>query len=76
MKLFLGITAVTLFVLFISGCNRKKNDNSSNIDTMAVEKPVDIKFNPDSAYAFTAAQCAFGPRVMNSAAHDLSLIHI
>ncbi|MDR0185707.1 M28 family peptidase [Prevotella brunnea] len=70
MKLFLGITAVTLFVLFISGCNRKKNDNSSDIDTMAVEKPVDIKFNPDSAYAFTAAQCAFGPRVMNSAAHD------
>ena len=27
-------------------------------------------FNVDSAYTYIAAQCAFGPRVMNSAAHD------
>ena len=27
-------------------------------------------FSADSAYTYIAAQCAFGPRVMNSAAHD------
>lgn len=28
------------------------------------------EFNVDSAYAYVAAQCAFGPRVMNSPAHE------
>lgn len=32
--------------------------------------PVGPLFNADSAYAFVRAQCDFGPRVMNSAAHD------
>ena len=31
---------------------------------------VAIEFNADSAYAFCAAQCDFGPRIMNSTAHD------
>lgn len=31
---------------------------------------VSIAFNADSAYAFCAAQCSFGPRIMNSEAHD------
>lgn len=31
---------------------------------------VSIAFNADSAYAFCAAQCNFGPRTMNSEAHD------
>ena len=31
---------------------------------------VSIEFNADSAYAFCAAQCAFGPRTMNSEAHE------
>ena len=31
---------------------------------------VSIAFNADSAYAFCAAQCNFGPRIMNSEAHD------
>ncbi|MBO7115674.1 MAG: M28 family peptidase [Prevotella sp.] len=35
------------------------------------EQPVvTIQFNADSAYAFCAAQCDFGPRVMNSDAHE------
>ena len=32
---------------------------------------VDITFDADSAYAFTAAQCAFGSRAMNTEAHEL-----
>ena len=31
---------------------------------------VSIEFNADSAYAFCAAQCSFGPRAMNSEAHE------
>ena len=31
---------------------------------------VSIEFNADSAYAFCVAQCNFGPRVMNSEAHE------
>ena len=31
---------------------------------------VAVEFNADSAYAFCAAQCAFGPRTMNSIAHE------
>ena len=34
------------------------------------EKAVSIAFDADSAYAFCAAQCDFGPRVMNSEAHE------
>ena len=33
-------------------------------------------FDADSAYAYVASQVAFGPRVPNTAPHDLSLIHI
>ncbi len=31
---------------------------------------VNIEFNADSAYQFCAAQCSFGPRTMNSEAHE------
>jgi len=31
---------------------------------------VKVRFNADSAYAFCAAQCDFGPRIMNSEAHE------
>ena len=34
-------------------------------------KPVAVTFNADSAYAFCEQQCQFGPRVMNSEAHEL-----
>ena len=37
---------------------------------IAEQSVVNIEFNADSAYAFCAAQCNFGPRVMNSEAHE------
>ena len=42
------------------------------METEEVEKlqPVGPAFNADSAFAMTKAQCDFGPRDMNSAAHD------
>ena len=33
--------------------------------------PVGPAFHPDSAYSFCQQQCDFGPRTMNSSAHDL-----
>ena len=34
------------------------------------QKAVSIAFCADSAYAFCAAQCQYGPRTMNSVAHE------
>ena len=34
------------------------------------QKVVNIEFSADSAYAFCAAQCQYGPRTMNSDAHE------
>ena len=35
------------------------------------EKPVGLQFSADSAFMFCQQQCDFGPRTMNSEAHDL-----
>jgi glutaminyl-peptide cyclotransferase len=58
-------------VIIICSCgackNAKKTDAAA--DTTAL-KPAGPTFNADSAYAFCAAQCNFGPRTMNSDAHE------
>ena len=53
---------ISLFGLTVC-CTTKK----PSVEEQAV---VSIQFNADSAYAFCAAQCDFGPRVMNSDAHE------
>ena len=73
MKITLGVAVA---VLAIGGLHYYKNADSKvqNIEeTEEVEKvnPVGPSFNADSAYAFTKAQCDFGPRDMNSRGHDL-----
>ena len=45
------------------------NDTDENEELEKVS-PVGPAFNADSAYAFTKAQCDFGPRDMNSKGHD------
>ena len=50
-------------LLAFSCCTTKKSQ-------LVTAPAVTIEFNADSAYAFCAAQCAFGPRTMNSEAHD------
>ena len=58
-KYLLFISLVGLMVC----CTTKK--------TPVEEEPVvSIQFDADSAYAFCATQCDFGPRVMNSEAHE------
>lgn len=58
-------------VIVMCSCASCKNTSKSanGADSTAV-KPVGPAFNPDSAYAYCAAQCAFGPRTMNSEAHE------
>ena len=73
MKITLGVAVAALA---IGGLHYYKNADSKvhNIEEteeVAKVNPVGPSFNADSAYAFTKAQCDFGPRDMNSRGHDL-----
>lgn len=52
-------------VLSSSSCGGQKATNQTE------DPVVSIQFNEDSAYSFCQSQCDFGPREMNSEAHDL-----
>ena len=56
----------TFFMLFTS-CSLRKQATST--DAVAMQ-PVGPAFCADSAYTFCQQQCDFGPRTMNSQAHD------
>lgn len=47
----------------IAACNNKKPAEEAYVSPAP-------QFDADSAYAYVKGQCDFGPRVMNSAAHD------
>ena len=65
-KLITLIIAVTT----VAGCGGPKvNNQTSTIETQQAA-PVAVSFDADSAYAFCQAQCDFGPRTMNSEAHE------
>lgn len=51
-----------------ASCKNTAKSSTVEADTIALVGPT---FSADSAYAFAAAQCAFGERTMNSRAHDL-----
>lgn len=58
-----------LYVIILAAlcaCGSRKSTSSP----AEAETPVGPAFSADSAYAFCEAQCAFGPRTMNSDAHD------
>ena len=50
-----------------TACRSTKKADTETADTVGAKGPA---FNADSAMAFAGAQCAFGPRIMNSEAHD------
>ncbi len=52
-----------------SNSNKNVNDLTETEEEEKVS-PVGPNFNADSAYAFTQAQCDFGPRDMNSKGHE------
>ena len=61
MKKWIGI--VFLVCCLYSCSTTKKSQNNS-------QPAVSIQFNADSAYLFCGQQCDFGPRTMNSDAHE------
>lgn len=63
-----GILSTTLLT-GTTACGNRTSSRSQDTDTIAMAPAPE--FNADSAYAFTAAQCAFGPRVPNTEAHKL-----
>lgn len=67
-KYFLFIALVGLMTFSSTACKNTKSADT-DADTTVVQA-VGPQFNADSALAFTAAQCDFGPRTMNSEAHD------
>ena len=57
-----------LFTFLLFSCGLRKQTTTTD-DTAALT-PVGPVFCADSAYQFCERQCAFGPRVMNSDAHE------
>ena len=56
---------ITALMTLLCACSTTKKSSSDP------QQSVTIQFNADSAYLFCQQQCDFGPRTMNSKAHDL-----
>lgn len=72
MKIILGFVAAAAIA---AGVYTYTNSHSVSPDVQEVEEaeklnPVGPAFNADSAFAYCDAQCQFGPRTMNSEAHE------
>ena len=60
-----------LVALAYSACGTDSgSDATQNVQNSLANVPVAPEFNEDSAYAYVAAQVAFGPRVPNSDTHN------
>ena len=64
-RCFASALALSLLLALAACKSNKPSPEQGTFNT-----PVGPSFVADSAYAFCEAQCAFGPRTMNSAAHD------
>lgn len=54
-----------------TSCRPKDGGDTGNGDnTSTTESVKSPQFDDDNAYSYMAAQCAFGPRAVNTAAHD------
>lgn len=69
MKTILKLTFILSPLFFIAACGGNKKATVDS-DSVVVMHPVGPSFNEDSAYAFCKAQCDFGPRTINSRAHE------
>lgn len=71
MKKFIHLLSLSLLAIVLTACKSNKNsaDTASTGENNATEL-IGPTFNEDSAMHFCAKQCTFGPRTMNSNAHD------
>ena len=63
------ITSITTILLMVACGSSQKNTTQATTPT-SHEQPAGPAFSADSAFAFCQAQCDFGPRTMNSNAHE------
>ena len=68
--LLMAVANSSLFLLPSSLLISCGNTKKSTTEATTVANPVGPVFSADSAYLFCEQQCAFGPRTMNSAAHE------
>ncbi|SNS03790.1 M28 family peptidase [Hymenobacter mucosus] len=61
--------AAFVALLLLTGCPEKKSTVETDTTPAEAALPKAPAFNADSAYAYTARQVAFGPRVPNTPAH-------
>lgn len=70
--IMLAIIAIIAYSLGLFSPSQSAAEEAEAAEMAAAEKlnPTGPTFNADSAYTFIAAQCAFGPRAMNTKSHD------
>lgn len=66
MRYFEKLVCLVCVAASLTACGLRKQTSDTDITL----KPVGPMFIADSAYQFCQQQCDFGPRTMNSAAHD------
>lgn len=69
-RYFVGHKALSLMTVVAAAASLMACSTVRKQQTDEQQAPVAVDFQADSAYAFCAAQCAFGPRTMNSEAHE------
>ena len=70
--IMIAVIAIIAYSMGLFSPSHSATEEAEEAEMAAAEKlnPMGPAFNADSAYAFVAAQCAFGPRAMNTKSHD------
>ena len=70
--IMIAVIALIAYSMGLFSPSHSAAEEAEEAEMAAAEKlnPMGPAFNADSAYAFVAAQCAFGPRAMNTKSHD------
>ena len=63
---WMGVILFTIHYSLLTSCGLRKQATDNSVSM----QPVGPAFSADSAYQFCQQQCDFGPRTMNSKAHD------
>ena len=70
MVTIMGIVLAAAVALGWQATKGASAETGNEGETALAQQPVGPAFNADSAYAYIQAQCDFGPRTMNSEAHE------
>lgn len=70
MVTIMGIVLAAAVALGWQATKGASAETGNEDETALAQQPVGPAFNADSAYAYIQAQCDFGPRTMNSEAHE------